>query len=57
LQVAHPTPSDRPPKIIDETAPSSSGKATMIVASTGVSPDAEADQDSRVWNSTGWAAT
>ena len=52
-----PPPSDRPPKIIGPVAPSSSGIATMMVASTGSSPRSERRHCSSVWNSTGCAAT
>jgi hypothetical protein len=47
----------RPPNVIGRIPPSSSGMATIIVASTGSRPRASASHDARVWNSTGWQAT
>ena len=47
----------RPPNVIGATPPSSSGSATIIVASTGSSPRGSACHWSRVWNSTGCAVT
>ena len=47
----------RPPNTIGPVAPSSSGIATIIVASTGSSPRSEPPQSDSVWNSTGVTAT
>ena len=47
---------DRPPNTIEPVAPSSSGSATIIVASTGSRPFSDCFQDSMVWNSTACAA-
>jgi hypothetical protein len=49
-------PSARPPKTIEPVAPSSSGIATIIVASTGKRPRDEPCHCARLWNSTGIAA-
>ena len=46
----------RPPNTIEPVAPSSSGIATMMVDSTGISPRSEAPHCSSVCNSAGWAA-
>ena len=51
-----PWPPARPPKTIEPVAPSSSGIATIIVASTGSSPRDEPCHCARLWNSTGSAA-
>ena len=48
--------SDRPPNVIGMMAPSSSGIATIMVASTGDRPRASPCHCSSVWNSTGCAA-
>ena len=48
---------ERPPNTIGLIAPSSSGIATIIVASTGSRPRASASHCSSVWNSTGQAET
>ena len=53
---ALPAASVRPPKTIGPVAPSSSGMATIIVASTGSRPRSEPPHCSSVWNSTGVAA-
>ena len=47
----------RAPNTDGAIAPSSSGIATIIVASTGIRPRSDARHCSRVWNSTGWADT
>jgi len=47
----------RPPNVIGKVAPSSSGNATIMVASTGVSPRGSWFHCASVWNSTGCAAT
>jgi hypothetical protein len=47
----------RPPKTIEPVAPSSSGMATIMVASTGSRPRSEPPHWSSVWNSTGVTAT
>jgi hypothetical protein len=47
----------RPPNTIEPVAPSSSGIATIIVASTGSRPRSEPPHWSRLWNSTGVTAT
>ena len=52
-----PGPPGRPPKTVGLVAPSSSGMATMMVLSTGSRPRSEPPHWSRVWNSTGCAAT
>ena len=44
---------ERPPKTIGPVAPSSSGIATMMVASTGERPRSDASHCSSVWNSSG----
>jgi hypothetical protein len=46
----------RPPNTLGQIAPSSSGRATIIVASSGTSPVRRARHSSIVWNSTAWAA-
>ena len=46
----------RPPKTIEPVAPSSSGMATIMVASTGSRPRGDAPHWSSVWNSTGVTA-
>jgi hypothetical protein len=46
----------RPPNTIEPVAPSSSGMATIIVASTGNRPRGDAPHWSSVWNSTGVTA-
>jgi hypothetical protein len=51
-----PLTSDRPPKTIGPVAPSSSGIATMMVASTGIRPRSLDSHCSSVWNSTACAA-
>ena len=55
VQAALPR-SERPPNTIGPVAPSSSGIATIMVASTGIRPRSDAPHCSSVWNSTGWAA-
>jgi hypothetical protein len=49
--------SARPPMTMDPVAPSSSGRATMMVVSIGVSPRAFAPQSDRDWNSEANAQT
>ena len=46
----------RPPNTIEPVAPSSSGIATIMVASTGNNPRDEPPHWSSVWNSTGVTA-
>ncbi len=50
-------PSGRPPNRIGAVAPSSSGIATIMVASSGVRPRSAAAHSSSDWNSIAWAAT
>ena len=45
----------RPPKVIGQMPPSSSGIATIIVASTGNRPRGSDFHCRVVWNSSGWA--
>ena len=46
---------ERPPKVIGQMPPSSSGMATIMVASTGSNPRLSALHCCRVWNSSGCA--
>ncbi len=51
-----PDAEERPPNTIGAVAPSSSGIATIMVASTGDRPRSPASHCSSVWNSSAWAA-
>ena len=51
-----PAPVERPPNTIGPVDPSSSGIATIMVASTGIRPRSDDSHCSRVWNSTACAA-
>jgi magnesium chelatase subunit H len=46
---------ERPPNSSEPVPPSSSGIATMMVASIGIRPRSPSRHCSRVWNSTAWA--
>ena len=54
-RLSSPAAPERPPNVIGQMPPSSSGIATIIVASTGSSPRGSAFHCSSVWNSTGCA--
>ncbi len=56
-QPSQPSAPCRPAKTVGLVAPSISGSATSIVASTGPRPPALAAHWPRVWNSSGCAAT